>query len=201
MKEYSNRVTNLEGNIDKYLQEKTSKQLSRTEPNQIPAEVPPTIPDRTTQPKVLLMHDSICGKINNTICSKENIDVEKVWAPNVSKLSEEIDKIENNVDVIVIHTMTNDLKDKSVENISNEMSQAVEQGLAKTKKIILSTIVSRDDDETLNAKAAAVNANIKVKFLSNPRVIISINENVKDKKFRYDKIHLMDHGVSRRLII
>ena len=73
----------------------------------------------------------------------------------------------------------------------------IEKALQKAKKVVFSTIISRDDEPFLDAKAAAVNASIKLKYMNKPNVIICINENLKDKKFRHDKVHLTDHGASR----
>ena len=55
---------------------------------------------------------------------RENIS-KKVWAPNLSLVHDELDKIENEVDVIVFHSMTNYLKDKNEEDIIKGMATAV----------------------------------------------------------------------------
>ena len=77
------------------------------------------------------------------------------------------------------------------------ISGAADRALIKSKTVIISTIINRDDDKVLSAKAAAVNAYIKFKFINNDKVVVCINENLKDKRFRCDNIHLTDRGVSR----
>ena len=181
IKEYSNRVDNLKGDLETLREEKADLQTRITVLDQTPLQTPTPF-DSSPQHKVILMHDSMCGKINNTLCSKENVKVEKVWDPHVAKVQEEIENLGDDIDVIVIHTITNALCDKTVEELINDMSQVVDRGLVKTKKIIISTIINRDDDQTLSAKAAVINANLRLKFMNNPRVIISSNDNLNEKK-------------------
>ena len=139
----------------------------------------------------------MCGKINNTLCSRENINVHKIWAPKIENVLEEIDALDENIDVIVIHSMTNDLQDKNVDDLVDLTSTAVDKGLCKAKKVVISSIINRDDDLLISTKAAAVNAIIRFKFVNNPRVVLCINDNLKEKKFRCDKVHLTERGVSR----
>ena len=93
---------------------------------------------------------------------------------------EEIETLEDNVEVIVIHSMTNNLKDNSMENIAEMVSNATDKSLFKATKVVLSTIVNRDDDILLSTKAAAVNANIKVKFINHLHISICSNDNLRE---------------------
>ena len=104
LKGYADRVTTLETKLDQGLSDRITHGMGN-----LTYESRPLSP---TEPKVILFHDSMCGKINDTLCSREKIKVEKVWAPQLINLQEEIDKLEENVDLIAIHTMTNDLKEK-----------------------------------------------------------------------------------------
>ena len=148
-------------------------------------------------PNVVLFHDYMCGKVNNTVLSKEAVDVNKVWAPKLSDVRYEVEKMDENVDVIVIHSMTNDLKDRDADEITHTTEEIVNLSLQKSNKVVISTIISRDDDPLLDAKASAVNANIKLKYLNKQNIYICENGNLRDKKFRTDKVHLTDRGVSR----
>ena len=145
----------------------------------------------------MFLHDSMCGKINNTLLSKEMVNVEKVWAPTLPDVLYQIENMEENADVIAIHSMTNDLNQRNVGEITDLVADVSEKALLKAKKIVISSIISRDDDPLLNAKAAAVNANLKLIFINTPNVSLCINDNLNDKKFRVDKVHLSDRGVSR----
>ena len=49
----------------------------------------------------------------------------------------------------------------------------------------------------LNIKATVINAKLRLYFSENPHVILSNNENLKDRTFRYDKVHLTEFGISR----
>ena len=148
-------------------------------------------------PKVILMHDSMCGKINNTLLSKEMVSVEKVWAPTLPDVLNTIENMVDNVDAIAIHSMTNDLKERNVDEITDLAEQVIEHALQKANKVVITTIVNRDDDPLLNSKASAVNGNIKFKFINKPNVFLCVNDNLSDTKFRADKIHLTDPGPSR----
>ena len=129
--------------------------------------------------------------------SKENVTVSKIWAPKLKDVQREVDILEENVDVIAIHSMTNDLGDCSVDEIVNLVIDVAEKCCLKAKKVVISSIVNRDDNILMDTKAEAVNANIKLKFVNNPNISLCGNENLKDKKFRSDLIHLTDRGVSR----
>ena len=96
-----------------------------------------------------------------------------------------------------MHSMTNDLKDRDVDEITNMVADITEKAVRKARKVVISTIVNRDDDPVTNAKAEAVNAGIRFKLMNKTNVSICTNENLKDRKFRCDKIHLTDRGVSR----
>ena len=143
LREYANRITTLESKLDQASAGVTENVIH--EPCQSP--YPP-------QPKVILFHDSMCGgKINDTICSRENIEVEKIWAPRINNVIEEIENLEETADVFAIHTMTNDLKDKNVDEMIGLISDVVDKSLNKCKKVIISTIINRDDDKELRVKA------------------------------------------------
>ena len=188
LKAYSDRVTDLESKIDQ------SRKETPTQPDEGETTAFHSIP---FQPKVLLFHDSMCGKINETVCSRENIEVKKVWAPHIRNVLDEIDNIQEPADAIVIHTLTNDLVDNNVDDMVEMIAEAVDKGLNISKKIVVSTIIDRDDDRELNTKAHAVNANLKYKFMNNQQVVICSNDNLRDKKFRKDQVHLTDRGISR----
>ena len=69
--------------------------------------------------------------------------------------------------------------------------------LEKVDGVVISTIISRDDDPTVDAKADFLNANLKHKYINNSKVFICNNTNLRDKKFRVgDGIHLNDYGTS-----
>ena len=151
--------------------------------------------DDDEQPKVVIFHDSLCKKINPTILSKEKVTTKKIWAPTLDDVQKELTQIQKS-DAIVLQPLTRSLNTPT-EDIINQTTETIEMCLEKADKVIISTIISRDDDPTMNAKADLVNANLKFKYLNNPKIFICNNDNLRDKKFRVeDGIHLNDHGTS-----
>ena len=103
----------------------------------------------------------------------------------------------SHTDVIVIQALTRDISKMPVNEINDKIGEIVSKALAKAKKIVISTIVQRDDDKQLKAKAELVNAYIKYTYAENSNVIICDNFNLRDEKFReQDGIHLTPHGTS-----
>ena len=77
------------------------------------------------------------------------------------------------------------------------IKETVAKAATKANKVIISSIVCRDDNEMIKMKAEVVNANLKYAFLNDPKVIVCDNGNLRDKKFRgNDGIHLTPHGTS-----
>ena len=148
-------------------------------------------------PKVLLLHDSLCRNINNTILSRENVETEKIWAPSLGEMVEAIEQVEDNVDVIVLEALTRDVTDTNCETMVALIDNAVEKACSKAKKVVVNSIVSRDDNDTVKIKAEMINATIKFKFLDNQRVVICDNKNLDDSKYRTrDGVHLTQRGTS-----
>ena len=99
--------------------------------------------------------------------------------------------------MVVVQSLTRALDNISTEDILKQTSDTIELCLNKADKVVISLIISRDDDPLVDAKADLVNANLKFKYLNNPKVIICNNDNLRDKKFKTsDGIHLNDHGTS-----
>ena len=146
--------------------------------------------------RVVLLHDSLCKGINDTILRREGIATKKVWAPDLCRMSEAVNSI-NKTDVIVIGALTRDLDKKNVDEMNKEIESVIGQALTKAEKVVVSTIVHREDLPNIGAKAELVNAKIKYDFRDNERVIICDNYNMYDRKFRGpDKLHLTDHGTA-----
>ena len=73
----------------------------------------------------------------------------------------------------------------------------INKALLKSKNIVLSTIVAREDEKDLKEKINVINANMKYTFRDNERIFICDNANLNDEKFRWrDGIHLTQHGTS-----
>ena len=144
----------------------------------------------------MLLHDSLCKEINDTILSREKIGTEKIWAPNLSQILSKLDTI-NEVEVIVIQALTRDATNMEFQEIVTMIDNVVKKACTKAKKVVISTIVDRDDDETVKMKVELINASIKFNYLRNPKVFICDNRNLSDEKYRIqDGIHLTPRGTS-----
>ena len=124
------------------------------------------------QPKILLLHDSLCKGINETILSREKITTEKIWAPTIDEMINKIESYEGNVDLIILQALTRDLGKLSLTDMGNQLKRAIETASSKAKKVMVPTIVQREDDEKLNKMAAVINANIRYTYLDDPTVVM-----------------------------
>ena len=148
-------------------------------------------------PTAVLFHDSLCKNINNTILRKEGVITTKVWAPTLEEIQEKAEDMEH-ADVIVIESLTREIsKDCDPEEVVHAVTRTVNKCLSKSEKVVISSIINREDDDTLGVKAEIVNANLKYRYLNNTNVLICNNDNLYNRKYRTeDKLHLSDHGTS-----
>ena len=58
----------------------------------------------------------------------------------------------------------------NTDNILDLASQTVDKCLQKSRKVVISSIIHREDENTLGVKAEIVNANLKYRDLNNPNV-------------------------------
>ena len=179
------------------LEKNLTLSLSNVTPTNVPqSEESPNKRSENNKERMVIFHDSLCRKINETILSRENVISKKVWAPNLHQMSEKLDEIES-TETIVIQALTRDVASKSVEEMNNGIDEVVNKALAKSKNIVLSTIVAREDVRDINHKIDLINANMKYRYKENERVFICDNVNLNNVKFRWeDGIHLTEHGTS-----
>ena len=193
LKEAHDRNKSLESNLSIALKNNTKISVINKEKENDESQIKP---NEINQPKVVLLHDSLCGKVNETILSRENISTKKVWAPNINDMNKKLDEIEN-VDVVVIQALTRNLSGTSINDIEKMIKETTTKASTKAKKVIISTIVGREDSDMMKMKAEVLNASIKYTYYNDPNVFICDNDNLKDKKFREnDGIHLTQHGIS-----
>ena len=146
--------------------------------------------------KVIILHDSLCGKINETILSRENVKTKKIWAPNFEEMEKTLDEIEH-TEVIVVQAFTRDLDNLEVNEMNDRINEIVIKALTKAQKVVVNTIVNREDIQHVGVKAELVNARIKYMYLNHENVLVCDNRNLNDSKFRVrDGLHLTTHGTS-----
>ena len=100
-------------------------------------------------------------------------------------------------ETIVLQSFTREVSKKSVDEMKDGIRHVIEMALEKTKNVVVSTIIGREDEKDLQEKIDLINASIKYEFKNNERVFICDNANLNDPKFRsVDKLHLNEHGVA-----
>ena len=109
--------------------------------------------------RVVILHDSLCKEINNTILSREDVTTKKVWAPDLEAMLSAIETLEK-TEVIVIQALTRDLLSKSVDEIGVRLGEVVDKALQKSTKVVISLLLRRTDSKKAGLKAGLVNAAI-----------------------------------------
>lgn len=111
-------------------------------------------------------------------------------------MENKLDEIEQ-TEVIVIQALTRDLVGQDIEYMNEGINKVVTKALTKAQKVVISTIIRREDEKQIGVKAELVNAHIRYKYVDDENVIICDNHNLYDSKFRVnDGIHLTTHGTS-----
>ena len=143
--------------------------------------------------EVVILHDSLCRQINDTILSRENIKVRKIWAPDIEKMEEVLDNMDSKV--VVLQAFTRDLNKMDMDEMNQKIAGLVSKAVTKADKVVLSTIIRREDVEDIDLKADVVNAFMQLKYKRNENVVVCDNYKLYDSQFRKgDKLHLNDDG-------
>ena len=117
--------------------------------------------------------------------------------PRLTDIQREVKEIEN-VDTIVIESLTRHLGGMGADAIVQLTNETVNACLEKSNNAVISSIIKRDDDQAISNKAEDVNVKLRCEYLSNSRVFVCNNDNLYERKFRVrDGIHLSDFGTSR----
>ncbi|CAC5390523.1 unnamed protein product [Mytilus coruscus] len=129
----------------------------------------------------------------------------KIKAYTLDETEEAIQTIDDIPDVLVLHSLTNDLTTKQKEECVNKMDKIIEDTHKRHPdlKIIISLPTPRADDESLNIKAQMLSIMLKEKFNNKDNVTLCDNSNMAYKgtpiqKFldSKDKYHLSNSGFS-----
>ena len=157
------------------------------------------------KPSVLLVGTSNIAKINESkITSAANVS--KVIKYTIDETKECISMYEDSPDVVVLHPLTNDIKNKPPSECVDDMKNLTDDMETKwpESKIILSLATPRKDSDLYQVNTQVVNALLKRQFIDNQRVTISDNDNMliygqPNEQFldKSDGYHLSDQGVSK----
>ena len=150
---------------------------------------------------LVFIHDSIGKGITDGIMSKYQLTTSKVVSYTQEQAHRSINNITGNPKAIILHVGTNDIKnnidaDVIISNYECLVGQ-IKQNHPETK-VILSSILPREDNHTFQRNVEYVNAAINRKFATVDDVVIIRNSDIYGKKLkRHDGIHLTDQGISR----
>ena len=106
----------------------------------------PRIPPKTD---VVILHDSLCKNIKNTIMSRENIGVDMIWAPDFKQSTWKLHELSKQK-VIVLEALTCDVGRKSVDVITEEIRDIVDLALTKGEKVVINQVIHREDIPGIN---------------------------------------------------
>ena len=144
--------------------------------------------------EIVILHDSLCKKVNDTILSRENVKVKKIWAPDIDRMEAALDDV--SAKVIVLEAWTRDLDRLDVEDMTQKIIELVSKALSKAEKVVISSIVNREDIDDIDLKVNSVNAFILLKYKRNESVIVCDNSVLNHRDFREaDRLHLNEDGV------
>ena len=196
LKEEHDARKTLEGNLSaSLLRSSTFKQVQAENSEAVRPTLTPNKDDKTH--KVIIFHDSLCKNINESLMGREDVTVSKVWAPTLRDSQAKVGEVDK-VDTIVIQGLTRDLDNISAEELSTLTYETVGKCLLKSEKVVVSLVVNREDDDNIRTKLGVVNANIRYKYLTNHRRLVSHQENLVDRKYMIrDQLHLTEFGTSR----
>lgn len=151
---------------------------------------------------VLIGTSNIEGIDTSKISSKFN--TEKILAYTLDQTEKAIEGIHHTPDVLVLHSLTNDLKHRDNEECVNHMCkivQQIEQKFSNTE-IIISLPTPRADSDLLNNKGQMLSLMIKDKLIENQNIHFCDNSNMSYKgkpipKFldTKDNYHLSNSGI------
>ena len=147
------------------------------------------------QPDVVLLHDSICKRINNTILSREGVSVQMIPTFTLTQVVDELEHLTAPRKAIVVHVGVNDLKTDDAPTVAERTIYVT--NLLRTKfphlPIILSNIVECDDKHAQDA-INLINGTVNLKYDSDPNIHTSRHHIQKWGRSNGDGIHLNDEG-------
>ena len=133
-------------------------------------------------------------------------DTNKITAYTLEQTQKEVRKLNTIPDVIVLHSLTNDLETLSYDvciGKLNEIVEAIHHSVSSEVNIIISLPTPRGDSDSMNNKAQILGLMIKEEFKGNSKVSFCDNSNMAYKgsaigKFlqQRDKKHLSNSGIA-----
>lgn len=167
-------------------------------------EVKPRHPTHSTKPHVTIIGTSNINGIQPDKLSY-SFSANKISAYTLQQTEEEVKHLKNTPTLLVLHSLTNDLKSKSPSDCVDKMCDIVNDihELYPKTKIIISLPTPRNDSDDFNIKGQLISVMIKDKLRGNTMVSFCDNSNMCYKGealSRYlshqDGYHLSPNGIS-----
>ncbi|CAC5362498.1 unnamed protein product [Mytilus coruscus] len=191
--EAQDEILQLKSNISASLDEATPRSIQK----EVVREVPPA------KPKLLFV-----GTSNIQVIHVEKLtqaaDIKKVIQYTLDDTSEFLSTFTDTPDMLVLHSLTNDLKTKQPTQCIDRLFDIVSEASSKWPllKCVISFTTPRRDSITNFTNAQIINALLKQKFSGIDNIFFAdhtnmlVNGNLNDNLFCEDKIHLNDKGIS-----
>lgn len=146
-----------------------------------------------SKPHVLLLGTSTTKSINPDLISAK-YTVEKRMAMTLEETATEVSNISEKPDIIIFHSLSNDVKTKSIDECVLQLKEIIEnvQQQFSDIKVIISLPLPRGDDETLNNKAQMLSLTIKDRFRNIKNVITCDNTNLSFKGKPIERFYVSD---------
>ena len=150
---------------------------------------------------MLLIGNSLINSIRPEIFSR-SCKIEKIQAFTISEAEEKLShKSLESYEKVILQLITNDVKDKTVNETVKSLKNLVENISNKVEQVIISLAPPRSDDETWQAKTEQVNAEVTAAYINHQKIKISNNGNLGSrtipiKRFYSDDVHLSRQGTS-----
>ena len=158
---------------------------------------------KSGKPTTLLIGTSNIAGINETKLTSAS-HVNKVTAYTLDDTLEVISSTQYKPDVVIIHFLTNDVKNNNPNECMEKLENVVESISTKwsNTKTIVSLTTPRFDNRLHRLNSEILDGLIKKKYLENKDVFVSDNTNLwhgpvpTSELLKHDKFHLTDRGTS-----
>ncbi|VDI84200.1 Hypothetical predicted protein [Mytilus galloprovincialis] len=191
--EAQDEILQLKSNISASLDEATTRSIQK----ELVREVPPA------KPKLLFVGTSNIQGIHVEKLTQA-ADIKKVIQYTLDDTSEFLSTFTDTPDMLVLHSLTNDLKTKQPTQCIDRLFHIISEASSKWPllKCVISFTTPRRDSITNFTNAQIINALLKQKFSGVDNIFFAdhtnmlVNGNPNDNLLCEDKIHLNDKGIS-----
>ena len=163
----------------------------------------PAVPKQPPRPTdVIFFHDSLGKSINKTICSREGLTTRKIRKARLHLVKQEIEDLPatSAPRLFVIHVGTNDLHTDTCDDVLDKYISLV--AALRTKfpqsKVIISHLITRTDNESLQLMIDYINASLSIEFAEDANIKVCKHLNIGPEFLvKNDGVHLNNPGTSK----